>query len=184
MHRRYLCCRFLKTVWMELKTWWGTNAMWRSPDSKLGSLPPHSLGFSHATCHFSESTHRSSPPTVVKSDNPISAAILNGLFRSEVSQGTVCTASPAALTRLCRFMQMRSNPWEAGDSVVFKSVSWPFLCRRSWGGRGVMVNERGRRNRWRQREGGWERRDQVLEEEGEGRLDEWEDESERAAARR
>lgn len=92
----------------------------------LVSLLPHSLGFSHATWHFSESTHRPSPPTVVKSDNPIITAILNGLFRSEVSQATVCTASPSALTRLCRFMQIGSNPRDAGDSGVFKSVSWPF----------------------------------------------------------
>lgn len=112
------------------KTWWGTNPKQMQSIGHmtpiLDSLFPHSLGLSGATWHFSQSTHQSSPPTVVKSDNPIITAILNGLFRSEVSQATVCTASPSALTRLCRFMQMRSNPRNTGDSGVFKSVSWPF----------------------------------------------------------
>lgn len=136
---------------MEIKTCPGTNPMQTQREGHLtqilDSLLQHSLRFSHATWHFSESTQRSSPPTVVKSDNTIITAILNGLFRSEVSQGTVCTASPSALTRLCRFMQMRSNPRDARDSGVFKSVSWPFLCHRSRGGRGVTVNERGSPNR-------------------------------------
>lgn len=134
---------------MEIKTWLGTNPMQMQSEGhrteSMDSLIPHNFGFSHATWHFSERTHRSSPPTVVKSDNPIITAILNGLFCSEVSQATVCTASPSALTRLCRFMQIRSNPWNAG---VFKLVSWPFLCDRSWGDRGVTVNERGSPNRW------------------------------------
>lgn len=96
--------------------------------------------------------------TVVKSDNPIIAAILNGLFRSEVSLATVCTASASALTRLCRFMQMWSNPQDAGDFGVFKSVSWSFLCHCSQGGTGVTLNERwsskrreGRRGRAKER---------------------------------
>ena len=136
---------------MEIKTCSGTNPTQMQSEGHLtrglDSLPPHSLGFSHATWHFSESTHRSSPPTVVKSDNPIITTILNGLFRSEVSQATVCTASSSVLTRLCKFMQMRSNPRDAGDSGVFKSVSRPFLCHRSQGGGGVTVNERGSPNR-------------------------------------
>lgn len=144
---RCLHCTLLEIILMLIKTWAGTNPTQMQSEghltSILDSLIPHSSGSTHATWHFSESTHRSSPPTVVKSDNPIITTILNGLFRSEVSQATVCTASPSALTRLCRFMQMRSNPRNAGDSGVFKSVSWPFLCHGSWGGRGVVVNERG-----------------------------------------
>lgn len=70
----------------------------------MDSLVTHCLGCIHAMLHFSESTHQSSPATVVKSDNPVITAILNGLFRSEVSLATVSTASPSALTRLCRFM--------------------------------------------------------------------------------
>lgn len=148
----YLCCRLLEIITMEIKTTWsGINLAQMQSEGhltqSLDSLLPLSLGFSHATWHFSESTHRSSPPTIVKSDNPIITTILNGLFRSEVSRATVCTASPSALTRLCRFMQMRSNPLDSGDSGVFKSVSWPFLCRDSWGGGGVTVNERGGLNR-------------------------------------
>lgn len=147
----YLCWRLLEIITMEIKTRSGINPTHMQSEGhltqSLDSLLPHSLGFSHATWHFSESTHRSSPPTVVKSDNPIITTILNGLFRSEVSQATVCTASPSALTRLCRFMQMRSNPWDAGDSGVFKSVSWPFLYHDSWRGIGVTVNERESPNR-------------------------------------
>lgn len=75
---------------MEIKTWSGINPTQTQSEGhlteSLDSLLPNSLGFSHATWHFSESTHRSSPPTVVKSDNPIITTILNGLFRSEVSQ--------------------------------------------------------------------------------------------------
>lgn len=136
---------------MARKTRPGTNPMQMQSEGhrtqSFDSLLPHGFGFSHTMWHFSESTHRSSHPIVVKSDNPIITAILNGLFRSEVSQATLCTASPPALTRLCRFMQMRSNPWDTEDSRVFKSVSWPFLCYRSWGGTGVTVNERGSLNR-------------------------------------
>lgn len=174
----------------EKKTWPGTNPEQMQsigPQTQiLDSLLPHSLGFSHATWHFSESTHRSSPPTVVKSDNPIITAILNGLFRSEVSQATVCTASPSALTRLCRFMQMRSNPRDAGDSGVFKLVSWPFsvpLLSGWWRSHGEWERE-SEQARETQRETGRERCDEVLEEPGGERIDEWEDESERAAARR
>lgn len=147
----FLYCRLREIISVEIKTRPGTNPMQTQREGHLtqilDSLLQRSLRFSHATWHFSESTQRSSPPTVVKSDNTIITAILNGLFRSEVSQGTVCTAFPSALTRLCRFMQMRSNPRDARDSGVFKSVSWPFLCHRSRGGRGVTVNERGSPNR-------------------------------------
>lgn len=157
------------------------NAIWRSPDSKLGFC----LGFIHAMWHFSESTHQSSPPTVVRSDNPIITAILNGLFRSEVSRPTVCTASPSALTRLCRFMQIRPNPQDARDFGVPKSVRWSFLCCGSQGGTGVTLNERRSPNRRRgHKDRVDERCDEVFGETGGGRLDEWEDESERAAATR
>lgn len=84
-----------------------------------------------------ESTQRSSNPTVVKSDNPIITPILNGLFRSEVSQATVCTASPSALTRLCRFMQITPNPWN-GSRVGQGFFVSSRHC--SEGGREVKVN--------------------------------------------
>lgn len=128
-------------------TWSGTMPTQRGPQGSevkaRARIPSfHAAWDSIIDCGtFQECTHWCSPPTVVKSDNPIITAILNGLFRSEVSRATVCTASPSALTRLCRFMQMRSNPRDAGDSGVFKSVSWPFLRQRSQGGRGVTMNE-------------------------------------------
>lgn len=121
MHPCHLCCKLLDIILMEIKTRAGTNPMQMQSEghltrskAKQDSLLPRCLGFIHAMSHFSESTHQSSPPTVVRSDNPIISAILNGLFRSEVSLATVCTASPSTLTRLCRFMLIRSNPRDAG----------------------------------------------------------------------
>lgn len=135
------------------KTWWRNkskaNTIHRSHDSNIGSSLFHAAWDSvvQRGTFFSQNTHQSSPPTVVKSDNPVITAILNELFRSEVSQATVCTASPSALTRLCRFMQMRSNPRNTGDSGVFKSVSWPFsVPLHSGWQRSQRVNERGSLN--------------------------------------
>lgn len=147
MHPWYLYCKLLEIILMKIKTWTGTNPSQMQSEGhltqSLDSLLPYYLGFIHAMLHFSESTHQSSPPTVVKSDNPIITAVLNGLFRSEVSLATVCTASPSALAGLCRFMQIRSNPQDAGDFGVLKSASWSFLCHCSQGATGVTLNERG-----------------------------------------
>lgn len=154
MHPWHLYCKLLEIILMEIKTRTGTNPTQMQSEGhqtqSMDSLVPHCLGCIHAMSHFSESTHQSSPATVVKSDNPVITAILNGLFRSEVSLATVCTASPSASTRLCRFMQMWSNPQDAGDFGVFKSVSWSFLCHCSQGGTGVTLNERWS---WKRREG-------------------------------
>lgn len=139
--------------------WLGTNPTQMQSEGhrteSMDSLLPHSFGFSHATWHFSECTHRSSPPTVVRSDNPIITAILNGLFCSEVSQATVCTASPPALTRLCRFMQIRSNPWNAGDSGslsrlagLFCAIAFGLAEASRWMRERVRTGERETKGEW------------------------------------
>ena len=188
IHLWCLYWRLVEIIWMETKTLSGTNPMQMHSDGHLtqscDSLLPHNLGFSHTVWHFSESMHQSSHPAVVKSDNPIITAILNGLIRSEVSLAIVCTASPPALTRLCRFMQMRSNPRDEGDSgdagvSQLDGLLWAAALGVAQGVRSSREGDKERKKGW-MREVWWDCWRSLKE----GGSMNGEDKSERAAARR